>query len=106
MDAHLAKQLVAAATIAYESIHNAAVMARINADIRVKEALSAKAEAKQVLDRLMNMLDNRHNQFDPKFVPILVSGASGNEAGANRIREAKGGSSLSSDADDCDTIDD
>ncbi|XP_060197544.1 uncharacterized protein LOC132626630 isoform X1 [Lycium barbarum] len=54
---HLAKQLVAAATIAFESIHNAAVMARINADIRVQEALLAKAEAKHVLDRLNNLMD-------------------------------------------------
>ncbi|XP_049360582.1 uncharacterized protein LOC125825271 [Solanum verrucosum] len=56
---HLAKQLVAAATIASESIHNVAVMARINTDIRVQEALSAKAEAAQVLDRLKNLLDNQ-----------------------------------------------
>ncbi|WMV40247.1 hypothetical protein MTR67_033632 [Solanum verrucosum] len=35
--------LFVAATIAFKSFHNAAIIARINADIRVKEALSAKA---------------------------------------------------------------
>ncbi|KAJ8528915.1 hypothetical protein K7X08_030655 [Anisodus acutangulus] len=74
-------QLVAAATIAFESIHNSSFMARINADIRVKEALSAKAEAAQVLDRLKNLLDN---QVGSKFLPTLVS-----DTGENRIHEAK-----------------
>ncbi|MCE3215910.1 hypothetical protein HAX54_004073 [Datura stramonium] len=102
---HLAKQLVAAATIAFESIHNAAVMARINADIRVKEALSAKAEAAQVLDRLNSLLDNQDHQFASKFLPTLASDTSGNDIGENRVHEAKGCSSQSSDADDCDTLD-
>ncbi|XP_006345194.1 uncharacterized protein [Solanum tuberosum] len=101
INTHLAKQLVAAATIVSESIHNAAVMARINADIRVKEALSAKAETKQVLDRLKYMIDNQNHH---KFSPILVSDSSGNDTGENRIYEVKGGSSQSSD--DSDTIDD
>ncbi|XP_059289588.1 uncharacterized protein LOC132043123 isoform X1 [Lycium ferocissimum] len=79
---HLAKQLVAAATIAFESINNAAVMARINADIRVQEALLSKAEAKQVLDRLNNLV------------------TSGNGTGENGRHEAKGCSSQPSDADD------
>uniref|UniRef100_M1BU41 Uncharacterized protein n=1 Tax=Solanum tuberosum TaxID=4113 RepID=M1BU41_SOLTU len=39
----LEKELFVAATIAFKSFHNAAIIARINADIRVKEALSAKA---------------------------------------------------------------
>lgn len=56
---HLAKQLVAAATFAYESFRNVAVMARINADMRVQEALAAKTEAVQALDRLRNLLDNQ-----------------------------------------------
>ncbi|MCD7468497.1 hypothetical protein HAX54_006756 [Datura stramonium] len=42
---HLAKQLVAAATIAFESIHNAAVMARINADIRPRKLCQLKPKA-------------------------------------------------------------
>lgn len=46
---HLAKQLLAAASIAFESINNAAVISRINAEIRVKEALLAKAEVGQFL---------------------------------------------------------
>ncbi|XP_059289592.1 uncharacterized protein LOC132043123 isoform X4 [Lycium ferocissimum] len=75
-------QLVAAATIAFESINNAAVMARINADIRVQEALLSKAEAKQVLDRLNNLV------------------TSGNGTGENGRHEAKGCSSQPSDADD------
>ncbi|XP_049373901.1 uncharacterized protein LOC125838943 [Solanum verrucosum] len=73
---HLAKQLVAAATIASESIHNAAVMARYNAEIRVKEAVVAKAEAAEVLRRFNNLLDNYGYQF-------------GNDTGENKIHEAK-----------------
>ncbi|MCE0482205.1 hypothetical protein HAX54_040706 [Datura stramonium] len=102
---HLAKQLVAAVTIASESIYNAAVMDRINAEIRVKEALLAKEEAAQALDRLNNLLNNQDHQFASKFSPTLFSDASGNNTGENRVHEAKPCSSQSSDADDCDTLD-
>lgn len=94
---HLSKQLVAAATSASESIRNTAVMARFNADIRVKEALSAKAEAAQVLCRLKNRLDNQDQ---------LLGSISDDDTGENRIHGAKGCLSQSSDADDCDTLDD
>ncbi|CAN4083057.1 unnamed protein product [Withania somnifera] len=69
----LAKQLVAAATIAFESINNVAVMARINAETRVKEALSAKTEASQALNRLKNLQNNRDHKFGSKFLPKPVS---------------------------------
>ncbi|CAN4121393.1 unnamed protein product [Withania somnifera] len=83
---HRAKQLVAAATIASESIHNVAVMARINADMKVKEALSAKAEAAKVLDRLKNLLDNQDHQDGFKLLSTLVSDT---DTGENKIHEAK-----------------
>lgn len=69
---HLAKQLVAAATIAIESIHNVAVMDRINADIRVKEVVSAKVKDTQVLDMLKNL-------FASKFYFPLFGDTSGND---------------------------
>ncbi|KAK4723749.1 hypothetical protein R3W88_026528 [Solanum pinnatisectum] len=84
---HLAKQLVVAATIASESIHNAVVMARYNEEIRVKEAVVAKAEATEVLRRFNNLLDNYGHQI-------------GNDTGESKIHEAKGCSSQSPDADD------
>ncbi|KAM3221095.1 hypothetical protein P3L10_020363 [Capsicum annuum] len=52
---HLAKQMVAAATIASESIHSAADMAWINAENRVNEALLSKAEAAQTSNKLKNL---------------------------------------------------
>ncbi|XP_015055428.1 uncharacterized protein LOC107002007 [Solanum pennellii] len=84
---HLAKQLVAAATIATESIHNAAAMARYNAEIRVKEALVAKAEAAEVLKRFNNLLNNHGHRF-------------GNDAGGSKIHEEEGCSSRFPNADD------
>nr|XP_009800050.1 PREDICTED: uncharacterized protein LOC104246024 [Nicotiana sylvestris] len=47
---HLAKQLVVASSLAFESIISVAVMARVNAEIRVKEALMAKAGENRVHD--------------------------------------------------------
>ncbi|KAM3221091.1 hypothetical protein P3L10_020359 [Capsicum annuum] len=49
---HLAKQLVVTATIVFEYIHNADDLSRISAKNRIKEALSAKVEATQPLERI------------------------------------------------------
>ncbi|KAM3218679.1 hypothetical protein P3L10_023210 [Capsicum annuum] len=81
-------------------------MARINTDVRVKEALSATAEVAHVFDRLKHLLDNHDDQLASKFRPTLVSENSGNKTCANRINDAKRCSSHFSDANDSDNVDD
>lgn len=73
----------------FEYIHNSAIMAMINAGIRLKKALSAKTEAAQVLDTLKNMWGNQDDLVASKFMPTLLSCTLGNDTWANRIHESK-----------------
>lgn len=52
IDEHLAKQLMAAAQIALESMNKAVVVARVEAERRVKEAAVTRKRAREALERV------------------------------------------------------